>query len=68
MEVQLRQKKTATERMLFDLRTEVVGANGAAENWIQYQESRSRTGNFIDVKGVQASPKTEGYRQVDTFS
>ena len=67
MEMQLREKKTAVERMLYDLKNEVVGANGAAENWISYYESKSRSGAFIDVKGVQSSPKTEEYRNKCDF-
>ena len=67
MEMQLREKKTAVERMLYDLKNEVVGANGAAENWISYHESKSRSGAFIDVKGVQSSPKTEEYRNKCDF-
>ena len=67
MEQQLRQKKTAVERMLLELKNEIVGANGAAENWIRYQETKTRSGAFIDFQGVHASPKTEEYRNKCDF-
>ena len=67
IEIQLKQKQNNAERMLLDLKHSVINANPAADNWIGYQESKNRSGMFIEFNCVLKSPKTEGYRNKCEF-